>query len=282
MPHPSVFPVHRPDVVDVVPDGELRLTWFGQSSFLVQIGTTKILLDPVLSKRASPFQNMGPARINALPMTVADLPRIDAVVQSHDHYDHLDEPTVRALIERFGDALHFHAPLEHASWYKRLGAHATDYDWWQSGSINSDIELTCTPAQHWTRRGRRINTRLWSSFMIRAKNAPSLYFAGDSGYCPAFQEIKAELGAPDIALIPIGAYEPRWFMKTAHMNPEEAVQTFVDLGAKHFVGMHWGTFRLTDEPMLEPPRKVRAEWSRLALPPASLHVPAHGETLSFR
>jgi L-ascorbate metabolism protein UlaG (beta-lactamase superfamily) len=109
-----------------------------------------------------------------------------------------------------------------------------------------------------------------------------VFFSGDSGYCPAFREIRERVGPPDVALIPIGAYEPRWFMKPAHMNPEEAVQTYIDLGAREFVAMHWGTFRLTDEPMLEPPVRTRAAWRAFGLSEERLHIPKHGETVQWR
>lgn len=262
---------------------EYRITWIGQSSFLLQLGETTILTDPMLSRRAGPFQSVGPARLINAPVTIADLPEIDAVLLSHDHYDHLDSPTMRGLIERFGGGLPFITPLGYTRWFARLGArNVVERDWWGSTALpGASAEFVCLPAQHWTRRGMDIGRRLWSSWLIRVPGF-SVYFCGDSGYCPAFREIGARMEAPDIALMPIGAYEPRWFMKPAHMNPEEAVQAFVELGAREFVAMHWGTFRLTDEPMLEPPMRTRSAWDALELLPERLHVPRHGETLTWR
>lgn len=263
--------------------GECRVTWIGQSSFLLQIGQTTILTDPVLSRRAGPFKSVGPARFIDATISLADLPAVDAVVLSHDHYDHLDSRTVRGLVERLGSALPFITPLGYKRWFARQGAHnVVERDWWETAELPGiTAEFVCLPAQHWTRRGLNIGRRLWSSWMIRA--APfAVYFCGDSGYCPAFREIGARLSAPDIALMPIGAYAPRWFMKPAHMDPDEAVQAFLELGARDFVAMHWGTFRLTDEPMLEPPVKTRVAWEARQLPLARLHVPRHGETLIWR
>lgn len=282
-PDISSFPVAKPDIIERAANDESRITWLGQSGFLVQIAGLNVLFDPVLSKRASPFERLGPARVIAAPLNVAQVPPIDALIVSHDHYDHLDARTIKALVQRFGADLPVHAPLGHRAWFAKLGAqNVTEYDWWQSGPVNnSNASLVCLPAQHWSRRGFDFGKRLWSSWLLKS-DARSVFFCGDSGYCPVFQEIPGRVGAPDIALLPIGAYEPRWFMKPAHMNPEEAVQTFVDLGAREFVGMHWGTFHLTDEPMLEPPERTRREWLRRGLPEDRLHIPRHGQTLIWR
>ena len=241
-----------------------------------------VLTDPVLSERASPFARLGPARIVRAPLTIEQLPHIHAVVLSHDHYDHLDARTCAALIERFGADIPIYTPLGYTQWFAKLGGrNVTELDWWDRASMpGHTIDLHALPAQHWTRRAFSTGNRLWCSWLIRT-NGRSIYFSGDSGYCPAFREIRDRVGAPDIALIPIGAYEPRWFMKAAHMNPEEAVQTFVDLGARDFVAMHWGTFRLTDEPMLEPPVRTRQAWREQGLPDDRLHIPSHGETLRW-
>lgn len=281
-PAPESFPLAVPDIaLPRAPVQQCRITWLGQSGFLLQLGGLNLLLDPVLSKRASPLSMMGPARIPAAPLRVADLPPIDAVLISHDHYDHLDARTIAQLIERFGAALQFITPLGYTRWFENLGTSSVRVlDWWQSMQFTNDVAFTCLPAQHWTRRGFDTARRLWCSWLLRAPQR-SVYFCGDSGYCPVFREIRDRVGAPDIALLPIGAYEPRWFMKRAHMNPEEAVQTFLDLGAHDFVAMHWGTFRLTDEPMLEPPLRTRAAWHDHHLPDEQLHIPRHGQTITW-
>lgn len=278
-PPRGVFPLATPRIAQ--PRAELtecRATWLGHASFLLQIGGLNLLLDPVLSRRASPFANFGPARFVDAPLTVEELPPIDAVLLSHDHYDHLDERTVIALTERFGDRVKWLTPLAYREWFEKRGVQAlVELDWWQAAQLGT-IEITALPAQHWTRRGWSAFARLWCSFMIRRPHF-AVYFCGDSGYCPAFREIGERFNGCDVALLPIGAYEPRWFMRAAHMNPEEAVQTFIDLHAQLFVPMHWGTFRLTDEDMLEPPKRLRAAWHAANLPEAQLKMLQHGETL---
>lgn len=283
---------------------ELRVTWIGQASFLVQVGGLNLLTDPVFSERASPVSWAGPRRIAAPGLTLDRLPPIDGVLISHDHYDHLDDPSVRALHARYGERLRWFAPLGFSPWFARRGiTSVTELDWWGEAELEATIgqaaddqatvgettvgevapavgqaTVTALPAQHWTRRGPRDDERLWCSWSVRSP-AAHVYFAGDSGYCPGFAEIGREVGPFDLSLLPIGAYEPRWFMKPAHMNPEEAVQSYLDLGGRGaFVGMHWGTFILTDEPVLEPPERVRAAWSERGLPADELWLLVPGET----
>ena len=278
-PPRGTFPIATSNIAHpAAPVDELRITWLGHASFLVQIDGLNILLDPHLTRRASPFQRIGPSRLVDCPLTVDDLPRIDAVIMSHDHYDHMDEPSIRALHRRFGASITWVTPLAYDEWFRRRGiTNLVELDWWQATRVQT-LNITATPAQHWTRRGRKMSQRLWASFMIQGKGK-SVYFAGDSGYCPGFREIGARFGGCDVAILPIGAYEPRWFMKLVHMNPEEAVQSFLDLRAKEFIPMHWGTFRLTDEDMREPPVRLRAAWEKAGLPDEDLHILQHGQTI---
>jgi N-acyl-phosphatidylethanolamine-hydrolysing phospholipase D len=285
-PEATAFPRALPDIArPSAPPDELRITWIGQATFLIQMGGTNLLTDPVFSERASPVSWWGPARFSPPGIALTELPPIHAIVISHDHYDHLDDGSVRALAAAYPDA-QWLVPLGHADFLRRrLARHIHEYGWWQTGShamAHRPLTLSALPVQHWTRRiGSPANARLWCSWRI-ASDSHSVYFAGDSGYCPAFREIGAELGRFDVALLPIGAYEPRWFMKAAHMNPEEALQAFQDLQAHHFVAMHWGTFRLTDEDPLEPPLRLRRAWRQAGLSEARLHIPALGETTCFR
>jgi N-acyl-phosphatidylethanolamine-hydrolysing phospholipase D len=281
-PPPGTFTLEQHQIAyPRAPVADCRLTWIGHATFLLQLDGFNILLDPVFSTRASPFARLGPARLVPAPVSIDELPPIDAVLLSHDHYDHLDERSVKALQQRFGAALRWITPLCYRAWFAKRGVHTvTELDWWQATAIG-DIKVTATPAQHWTRRGWRAFDRLWCSYMIQGRHT-SVFFGGDSGYCPAFREIAERLGGCDVAILPIGAYEPRWFMRTTHMNPEEAVQSFVDLRARAFVPMHWGTFRLTDEDMREPPMRTRAAWEAARLPAHGLRILSHGETLIMK
>jgi N-acyl-phosphatidylethanolamine-hydrolysing phospholipase D len=263
--------------------GELRTTWVGHATFLLQLGGVNVLTDPMWSRRASPLPWLGPARLVPPGLPFDALPPIDVVVLSHDHYDHLDAGTVRRLARRFGDGIHWIAPLGYTGWLRRRGAaRITELDWWQHADVETEaglLGITAVPSQHWTRRTPfSERTRLWASYRLASPDG-RVYFCGDSGYFDGLRAIGAALGPFDAALLPVGAYEPRWFMRAAHMNPEEAVRAYCDLGCSGtFVAMHWGTFRLTDEPPLEPPARTRAAWAEAGLPPADLWVPRHGET----
>ncbi len=284
-PAPDRLPPAAPEIVHPrAPAGELRVTWIGHASFLVQVGGANLLLDPHFGARASPLSWLGPRRFVPPGVELAALPPIDAVLLSHDHYDHLDTGSVRRLDARFGAGVRWVAPLGHAAWFARAGiVGAVDLDWWNAVELPSPggpVRVTCAPAQHWTRRGlRETNGRLWGSFAVHA-GGRTLYFGGDSGYFGGYEEIGRRLGPFDAVLMPIGAYEPRWFMAPAHMNPEEAVRAYREMGGTGvFIPMHWGTFRLTDEEPLEPPVRVRSAWAGAGLPPERLRVLRHGETV---
>lgn len=284
-PSPAAIPVGTPDLaVPRAEATEVRATWIGHATFLLQIGGLNVLTDPIFSERASPFSFAGPSRFLPAPLGVDALPPIDVVVLSHDHYDHLDEPSVKALARRFGTDLTWVTPLGYADWFAARGIERVrELDWWDAVEVGSDrtepLEIVAAPAQHWTRRGLAVNRRLWASFALRASGR-SIYFGGDSGHFDGYPEIGRRLGPFDLVVMPIGAYEPRWFMKEAHMNPEEAVEAYVALGRSGaFVGMHWGTFRLTDEPPLEPPARAREAWRRHELPEADLREPGIGGTI---
>jgi N-acyl-phosphatidylethanolamine-hydrolysing phospholipase D len=282
-PKPGDLPLARSDVAQPrAPAGEMRVTWVGHSTFLIQAGGLNLLTDPHWSLRASPSQRFGPARLVPPAVAWEALPPIDAVLLSHDHFDHLDEGTVRGLHGRFGAAVRWVTPLGYAEWFAGVGIRGiTEMDWWDEAELPGGVRVTCAPAQHWTRRGvREFNDRLWGSFALRLPDGRGIYFAGDSGYWNGYGEIGRRVGPFDVVLMPVGAYEPRWFMKPAHMNPEEAVRAYRELGGRGaFVPMHWGTFRLTDEDPLEPPVRTRAAWAAAGLDAGDLHVLRHGETL---
>lgn len=286
-PSPGEIPRAEPEVI--VPRlaagvDDVRVTWVGHATFLVQVGGANILTDPMFSDRASPFRRAGPRRFVPPGLALDALPHIDVILLSHDHYDHLDAATVDGLRDRPGVAPTWLTPLGYRSWFARRGVgRVVELDWWEEASLETAsgaaLRVKALPARHWTRR-RLGDTRkrLWSSWGVGSASR-RLYFGGDSGYGPAFAEIGAREGPFDLALLPIGAYEPRWFMASSHMTPEEAARAALDLRAAEVVGGHWGTFRLTDEDPLEPPARMRAAWSALGLPPSRLHLPAIGETI---
>ncbi|HZJ56513.1 MAG TPA: MBL fold metallo-hydrolase [Myxococcaceae bacterium] len=271
----------RTPVPEVEPDLELlrrppldglRLTWLGHASWLVQGEGSSILVDPALGPRISGVipRNAGPG------LAVEQLPRIDACLVTHNHYDHLDLPTLRAVAAPVVAGLGTRPSLK--------GLPCTELAWWDRLHV-CGLSVTFVPSQHWSRRGLAdVNEALWGGFVIEGGGV-RVYHAGDTAYFGGFREIGQRFPPFDAALLPIGAYDPEWFMRPQHMNPEDAVQAFVDLGARRLVAMHWGTFKLTDEPLDEPPRRLRAEWKRRGLPPdalsilpigASLPVPAAG------
>jgi N-acyl-phosphatidylethanolamine-hydrolysing phospholipase D len=264
---------------------EARLTWIGHSTFLIQAGPVNVLTDPVWSETVSPVPGMGPRRLVAPGLAFEALPPIDAILLSHDHYDHLDGPTVRRLARGHPAAV-WVTPIGYRRWLRRRGVRKVcELDWWEPAALEAGgvaMKVTALPAQHWTRRSPLdAGRRLWASFALETPSA-RIYFAGDSGYCPAFTEIGERMGPFDAGLLPIGAYEPRWFMRTAHMDPDEAVRSWQDLGGSgRLVAMHWGTFPLTDEPILEPPARLRTAWSRTQNNGDMLSILRHGETLRW-
>ena len=260
------------------------VTWVGHSSFLVQLDGINLLTDPIWSDRAGPLAVLGPKRWVPPGIPFDALPPIDAILLSHNHYDHLDDRTVRRLIRRYPEAAWF-APLGVAAFVRARGAtRVSDLDWWDETSLGA-MRLACTPAQHFSARGLADRGRtLWCGWSILGPSR-RVFFAGDSAYHPEYSRISERHGPFDVAMIPIGAYEPRWFMKSVHMNAEEGVSAYLDLCAPHesaghtvMVPMHWGTFKLTDEPMDEPPKRARAAWKAAALPAESFWLLSHGET----
>lgn len=253
-----------PDVARETPDlaflhgnrSDPSLTWLGHASFLLQIDGHNILTDPVLTERASPLSFAGPARVHAPGIAIDQLPRIDVVVISHDHYDHLDLPTLERLRERNDPLLV--APLRLGAWLRERGfARVVELDWWQHQDLER-LRIHAVPVQHFSgRTAFDRNRRLWAGYVIEAGGRRVL-FSGDTGYSRDFADIGERFAPIDLALIPIGAYDPRDFMGPVHVDPEQAVRIHRDVGAVRSVGMHWGTFRLTTEPMDEPPRRLRA------------------------
>lgn len=259
---------------------ECRVTWVGHSTFLLQVGGLNVLTDPIWGDRASPVRWAGPRRLVPPGLPFDALPPIDLVLQSHDHYDHLCDATVRAIADRHPSA-HWLAPLGVGAQLRERGVRiVTERDWHGSVTIG-DATATCVPAQHFS--GRSLTDRnhsLWGGWVL-GTGRHRIYFAGDSGHHPDFADIGRRHGPFDVVLMPIGAYDPRWFMQPVHVNPEEAVDAFAaaaDPSTAVMVAMHWGTFALTDEPVDEPPVRARAAWRARGFVDERLWIMAPGET----
>jgi L-ascorbate metabolism protein UlaG (beta-lactamase superfamily) len=274
----------RVDVTPARPDARVdacRVTVVGHSTVLIQVDGVNILTDPIWSERASPLSFAGPRRVTAPGILFDDLPTIDVVLLSHNHYDHLDLATLRRLHHR--DAPRIITPLGNDVIIRRAvpGATITAGDWGRPIHLEGIGAVTPVPANHWSARGTRDKRMaLWCGFMLRTPRA-LIYFAGDTGYGDGaiFRQIRAEHGPPDLALIPIGAYEPRWFMAAQHANPEEAVRILLDLEARRAIGIHWGCFQLTDEPREEPAERLRNELHRRGIDAGRFVAPPPGSVV---
>jgi L-ascorbate metabolism protein UlaG (beta-lactamase superfamily) len=233
--------------------GPPRLTWIGHASFLGTLGGGTFLIDPIFSEKAG----MSFRRYVPPGLALADLPRLDALLLTHCHYDHMDKETIRALPRQTPVVV----PLGLDRWLRRWGfERITVLDWWESARTGP-LRVTLVPACHWSRRWiADTNRTLWGGFVIEA-DGQSVYHAGDSAWFDGFAEIGRRFPGLLAAMLPIGSYSPAWFMEHHHLNPEQAGRAVLDLGARHFVPMHWGTFKLTDEPLAEPAERVRAWWS---------------------
>ena len=274
-----------PDDFPLVPASERETgspsaTWIGHATLLVDMGGITVLTDPMFSERASPLSFAGPKRIVPPGIAFDDLPDIDVIVISHSHYDHLDMPTLAMLAARFPDLVAV-VPLGLGAYAKEAGiTDVREGDWWHSTTYK-DLTITLTPMHHWSARSPfDRNQTQWAGFWIE-RNDLSFLFLGDTGYSTDFTAIRERLGKPDLAGIPIGGYLPRDFMRTAHVNPDESVQIFRDLDAGLAIGLHWGTFRVTTEPMRDPPAELTKSLGRQKVSPAHFRALKHGETWVF-
>jgi len=266
-----------PDVV-ALRSGRLNpsVTWVGHATLLVQLGGLNILTDPHWGQRTSPLPWAGPRRLAAPGIPFDALPRVDVVVLSHDHYDHLDVETLRRLVQAHDPLIL--APLGFKAWFAEEGpGRVEELDWWQEHVV-AGVRFVCLPAQHWSQRSPwDLNRRLWASWALLGPDR-RLYFSGDTGYFDGFREIGDRLGPFDVAAMAIGAYQPAAVMRLVHLTPEQAVEAAGDLRARVLLGVHWGTFDLAEEPLDEPPRRMLAEARRRGVPAAGAWILKIGET----
>jgi L-ascorbate metabolism protein UlaG (beta-lactamase superfamily) len=253
--------------------GALRdnLTWIGHASFLVQLGGASLLIDPVLSDSLG----FGVRRNVAPGLAWSSMPHIDAVLITHNHRDHMDAPTLQKL----GPEPLYVVPAGLGRWFEKRGfKRVVELQWWEETEV-AGARITFVPSEHWSQRGPiDRNQSWWGGYVIEAAGL-RVYHSGDTAWFDGFAQIGERMGSIDAAMLPIGAYAPRWFMQPQHMNPEDAVRAFQALGAKRFVAMHWGTFKLTDEDLREPPELLRTLWATHGLTEARRAIPAIGETL---
>jgi N-acyl-phosphatidylethanolamine-hydrolysing phospholipase D len=284
-PRRGMFPTATPEITyPRASDNHFAATWIGHATVLLQFGGLNILTDPIFSQRSSPVQWTGPRRVMNPALPIDKLPPVDIVLLSHNHYDHLDKSSVKRIAQEHPRTTWI-VPLGVGAYIRNWGAREIiELDWWQETGSHG-LRVTATPAQHLSRRwlGDR-NKSLWCGFAFEIADKRA-WFAGDTAYHSDFGSIGTKCGPFDFVMIPIGAYEPRWFMRLLHLNPEEAVQVYQDLAAAHpdaplplMLGMHWGTFRLTSEPMAEPPQRAAARWRTAGLETDRLWIARFGET----
>lgn len=259
--------------------GQTSVTWVNHSTFLIRAQGLNILTDPVWSKRTSPFSFAGPKRVQAPGLSWDKLPKIDVVTVSHNHYDHLDLDTLLDLEKR--DQPLFLVALGDGGWLKKKGLkNVVEKDWWEVAEFGA-AKFTFLPAQHWSARWTwDRNESLWGAWGVEV-NGQKIYHAGDTGLGPHFAQTRERWGSPEIALLPIGAYEPRWFMKPMHMNPSDAVEAMELLGAKQAIGMHFGTFQLTDEAREQPVKDLAEALAKKNIPATKFPAPKFGESFIF-
>jgi L-ascorbate metabolism protein UlaG (beta-lactamase superfamily) len=259
--------------------GRIAATFIGHSTFLVQIGGIRVLTDPIWSERCSPVSFAGPRRVRPPGQSLDALPGVDLLLVSHNHYDHMDLPTLREVRKRWAPRVA--TGLRNARHLAKAGIRsAVELDWWDSTEL-AGTRVTYVPAQHFSARGLFDRNRcLWGGFVVETGGV-TVYFAGDSGYSPYFAEIGRRFPRIDLALIPIGAYEPRWFMRQNHADPSEAVRAHLDVGARRGIGMHFGTFQLTDEAIDAPVREMRIARAGAGLTESDFDVLAFGETREY-
>jgi L-ascorbate metabolism protein UlaG (beta-lactamase superfamily) len=270
-----------PDLHRTLNKNEVAVTFVNHATVLVQASGFNFLTDPVWSKRVSPVTWAGPKRYREAGVRIEELPPIDFVVISHNHYDHMDLATLKKLNEKFHPK--FFVPIGNKTFLENNGiGNVAELDWWQTMDlVNPNVKVSLAPAEHFSSRSPfDRNKTLWGSFII-SSNEHSFFFAGDTAYSPHFKEIHERFGPSDIAFLPIGAYDPRWFMKAVHMNPEEAVQAHEDLVARKSIGVHFGTFQLTSEAFDQPVKDLNIAMKKKNISNQEFQIIPEGQTQIF-
>ena len=265
---------------ELTPTSTDYLVWIGHATYLINKDGLTILTDPVFSKRASPVRFAGPKRLIPPAIPIDQLPNIDVITVSHNHYDHLDLRSLKKIYKANPNAI-FLVPKGDKKRLERRGIeNVKEFLWWEDIEIKGS-KFTFTPVQHWSARGiADRNKSLWGGWFMNLKSE-IIYHAGDTGYSSDFIETKKRLGSPSLSLIPVGAYAPRWFMKTNHVNPPEAIQVAIDLESERNFGMHWGTFQLTDEEIMEPPELLNQALEERGLSEDFFKVLKPGQVVRF-
>ena len=257
------------------------VTFINHATALIQVAGFNILTDPVFSMRVSPLSWAGPKRVQEPGLQISELPKIDFILLSHNHYDHLDICAIKEIYRKFNP--HLICPLGNKEFFiKRKIENVSEFDWWQKFQVNQNLSISLTPAQHWSSRSPfDRNLSLWCGFVVESFDL-KIFFSGDTGYYTHFKQTYEKFGAMDISLLPIGSYDPRWFMKDQHVDPKESVLAHMDLHSKLSIGIHFGTFQLTDEGVDEPVKDLKSALDELKIPQANFRAPKNGESFHYQ
>jgi len=296
LPHEASRPIESvpPDLAYLRhPEGQTSITWIGHATVLLQLDGLNILTDPMFSDYASPVPPLGPKRHQPPGLSLQELPHIDVVLISHNHYDHMDLESLRALARQSDGPPQFLIPLGNEPWfrdnipgltYDGPGQNVFAMDWDDQHTVraqSADLAIHFEAVQHWSARSLwDRNETLWGSWALIHPRF-RFWFSGDLGYSQDIANIGKKYGSFDLAAIAIGSYEPRWFMKQYHLDPDEAVRAMQEVGARQALGIHWGTFQMSDEPLDQPPQDLDAALSAQAIAPGRFFVLRHGETRKF-
>ncbi|KAJ2851177.1 hypothetical protein IWW36_001316 [Coemansia brasiliensis] len=274
--------IDYPTPEEVDKENNITVTWIGQSTCFAQMDGLNILTDPIF-KRRTVFSWLGPERLRPVPCQLDELPHPDIVLVSHNHFDHLDSDVVKQL----GNSVTWFVPLGLRDWFARQGIYKVrELDWWQESEFSlpdssKTYRIISTPTQHWSgRNGFDSNSSLWCSFLVKSPRA-SIFHCGDTGYCPVFKAIGDKYGPVSLAILPIGSYQPRWYMCHQHVDPYDAVKIHLDLNAAHSIGVHWGTFMMSDEHYLDPPNDLALACAKYNVSSGLFVAPQFGKTLLY-